>query len=56
MWRRLAFRDYLRAHPEEARTYERLKRRLAAEHPTDRDAYTDAKSDYIETIMRKAIR
>jgi GrpB-like predicted nucleotidyltransferase (UPF0157 family) len=56
MWRRLAFRDYLRAHPEEARTYERLKRRLAAEHPTDRDAYTDAKSNYIETVMRKAVR
>jgi GrpB-like predicted nucleotidyltransferase (UPF0157 family) len=56
MWRRLAFRDYLRAHPEEARAYERLKRRLAAEHPTDRDAYTDAKSDYVEAVMRKAIR
>src|ERR1700712_5540214 len=53
MWQRLAFRDYLRAHPEEAGTYQRLKRRLAADHPTDRDAYTDAKSDYIETIMRK---
>jgi GrpB-like predicted nucleotidyltransferase (UPF0157 family) len=56
MWRRLAFRDYLRAHPEEARTYERLKRRLAAEYRGDRDAYTDAKSDYVETVMRKAAK
>src|SRR3979490_1986004 len=56
MWQRLAFRDYLRADPEEARTYERLKRRLAAEHRTDRDAYTDAKSAYVESVMRKALK
>ena len=54
MWRRLAFRDYLRDHPEEAETYERLKRRLAAEHQTDREAYTDAKSAYVESVMRRA--
>jgi GrpB-like predicted nucleotidyltransferase (UPF0157 family) len=56
MWQRLAFRDYLRAHPEEARTYERLKRRLLAENPADREAYTDAKSAYVEAIMQKAIK
>jgi GrpB-like predicted nucleotidyltransferase (UPF0157 family) len=56
MWQRLAFRDYLRTHPEEAETYERLKRRLAAEHPTDREAYTDAKSAYVESVMRKAVK
>jgi GrpB-like predicted nucleotidyltransferase (UPF0157 family) len=56
MWQRLAFRDYLRAHPEEAETYERLKRRLAAEHQTDREAYTDAKSAYVESVMRKATK
>jgi GrpB-like predicted nucleotidyltransferase (UPF0157 family) len=56
MWQRLAFRDYLRAHPEEARTYQRLKTRLAAEHQTDREAYTGAKSAYVERVMRKAIK
>jgi GrpB-like predicted nucleotidyltransferase (UPF0157 family) len=56
MWQRLAFRDYLRAHPEEARTYAQLKRRLATEHPADREAYTDAKSAYIESVMRKAMK
>lgn len=56
MWQRLAFRDYLRAHPEEAANYERLKRRLAAERQTDREAYTDAKSAYVETVMRMATR
>jgi GrpB-like predicted nucleotidyltransferase (UPF0157 family) len=54
MWQRLAFTDYLRAHPEEVETYKRFKRRLAAEHQTDREAYTDAKSAYVESVMRKA--
>jgi GrpB-like predicted nucleotidyltransferase (UPF0157 family) len=56
MWHRLAFRDYLRAHPEEGEAYERLKRRLAAEHRTDREAYTDAKSAFVESVMRKATK
>jgi GrpB-like predicted nucleotidyltransferase (UPF0157 family) len=56
MWQRLAFRDYLRADPEEAATYQRLKLRLAAGHQTDREAYTDAKSAYIESVMRKATK
>src|ERR1700757_3462886 len=54
IWQRLGFRDYLRAHPEEAEVYERLKRRLATEHRTDREAYTEAKSAYVESVMRKA--
>jgi GrpB-like predicted nucleotidyltransferase (UPF0157 family) len=53
MWLRLAFRDYLRAHPEEAETYQSLKRQLAAEHVTDREAYTAAKADYVVDVMRK---
>jgi GrpB-like predicted nucleotidyltransferase (UPF0157 family) len=56
MWQRLAFRDYLRAHPAEMATYQRLKRRLAAEHQTDREAYTDGKSAYVESVMRKAMK
>jgi GrpB-like predicted nucleotidyltransferase (UPF0157 family) len=56
MWQRLAFRDYLRAHPEEAEIYERLKRRLAIEYQTDREAYTDAKSAYIDSVVQKAIK
>ena len=49
MWQRLVFRDYLRAHPEEVETYERLKTRLAAEYRPDRAAYTDDKSAYVES-------
>jgi GrpB-like predicted nucleotidyltransferase (UPF0157 family) len=54
MWRRrLPFRDYLRMHPSEARRYEALKHELALRFPTDRDAYTDAKTEFIEEIYRR---
>jgi GrpB-like predicted nucleotidyltransferase (UPF0157 family) len=46
----LAFRDYLRAHPDDARAYEDLKHRLAAEHG-DVEAYADAKSDFVRQIL-----
>jgi GrpB-like predicted nucleotidyltransferase (UPF0157 family) len=56
-WRRhLLFRDYLRAHPDDARAYFQLKQRLASEHRTDRVAYTAAKSEFIESILDKAAR
>ncbi|HJQ58501.1 MAG TPA: GrpB family protein [Vineibacter sp.] len=54
LWIRLAFRDYLRAHPDEAARYERLKRDLAARFRSDREAYTEAKSAYVDEIMAKA--
>ena len=56
MWKRLAFRDCLRANPDEAGTYDRLKRSLATEYQNDREAYTQAKSAYIEGVMRKAVK
>ncbi len=55
-WRRLLFRDFLSAHPEVARDYEALKRRLAADHPNDRVAYTRGKTTFIETVMARAER
>ena len=56
MWQRLAFRDYLRTHPDEAANYERLKRALAVQHREDREAYTEAKKDYVEAVMAKTRR
>ena len=56
MWRRLAFRDHLRTHPEDARRYERLKLELAAAHRDDREAYTDAKAAFVAEIMERAVR
>ena len=53
-WERLLFRDYLIAHPETARAYERLKSDLAAAHPNDRVAYTEGKTIFIERITAQA--
>ena len=53
--RHLAFRDWLRAHPEDAARYADLKRRKAAEHPNDVFAYTDAKTHFIRTIEARAL-
>lgn len=54
MWqRRLAFRDHLRAHPDEAERYAALKRDLAQRHATDRESYTGAKTDYVEAVYRR---
>jgi GrpB-like predicted nucleotidyltransferase (UPF0157 family) len=47
-------RDHLVAHPDEARRYEESKRRLAAEFPTDRDAYTNAKTAFVRETVRMA--
>lgn len=50
------FRDYLRAHPMEARAYEAEKRLAAAAHPADSLAYNDAKSAWIAACQARAIR
>ncbi len=55
-WDRLLFRDYLRAHPEAAGEYQRLKMRLATRYPQDRVAYTREKTDFILKIMEQARR
>lgn len=51
---RLAFRDHLRAHPRAAKDYEALKRLLAARHRGDREAYTDAKTDFVAAVLARA--
>lgn len=47
----LLFRDALREDPALLKEYAALKERLAEQHPTDRDAYTDAKSDFIRSVV-----
>lgn len=51
----LAFRDHLRQNPETAREYEQLKIRLAAEHPTDRESYTNGKEEFVRSIIALAM-
>lgn len=53
-WERLLFRDYLRAHPKEAKRYEMLKRNLAERFQKNREGYTNGKSIYVEMVMEKA--
>jgi GrpB-like predicted nucleotidyltransferase (UPF0157 family) len=50
----LALRDLLRADPEKARAYGELKYRLAARFAHDREAYTDAKADFIARALRES--
>jgi GrpB-like predicted nucleotidyltransferase (UPF0157 family) len=52
--RTLVFRDYLRAHAEEARAYEALKRRAAAAHADDTLAYSNAKAGWIKACVDRA--
>ena len=48
------FRDYLNAHPEVAKEYERLKLSLWKQYEHDRDGYTEAKSDFINRWTKEA--
>lgn len=52
--RRLKFRDALLASAELAREYAALKVRLAAKHATDREAYTDAKTEFVLSVAGDA--
>ena len=48
---RLAFRDALRRDPHLARHYAALKTALVTEHRGDREAYTDAKADFVRSVI-----
>ena len=51
--RHIAFRDYLRTHPEAVRAYSRIKEEGAALYPYDIDGYIAHKSPFIEKIYRE---
>ncbi|WP_286786841.1 MULTISPECIES: GrpB family protein [unclassified Pseudomonas] len=51
---RLKFRDKLRSNSEYAARYAELKTKLAIMHSTDREAYTNAKEEFVVSILREA--
>ncbi|WP_053219995.1 GrpB family protein [Virgibacillus senegalensis] len=53
--RHLAFRDYLRSHPDIARKYGAKKRELAGQFPTDMEAYINGKSQLVQEIEQMAL-
>ncbi|MBN3945596.1 MAG: GrpB family protein [Nostoc sp. NMS7] len=52
----LLFRDYLLKHPNEAQRYGCLKRELALKFTNDIEAYTNAKTTYIQMIVERALK
>lgn len=54
--RHLAFRDYLRAFPDEAERLSELKRQLAFVDKVSRSEYIDAKSPLVRELTAKALK
>ncbi|WP_301677937.1 GrpB family protein [Methanoculleus methanifontis] len=53
-WDELYFRDYLILHPDVAEEYSKLKRRLKEEYQFDREAYTQGKAAFIQSVVKEA--
>ena len=54
--RHLAFRDYLRGHPEVAHEYGELKRAVAKTCENDIERYCDGKDAYVKRVEAIAVR
>jgi len=51
----LAFRDFMRHHPQWRQRLNRLKRDLCVKHNNDLQAYIDGKADMVEEITKRAM-
>ncbi|MFX1481762.1 MAG: GrpB family protein [Promethearchaeota archaeon] len=54
--RLIAFRDYLRVHPEDAAEYSKLKIELVKQYSGDRVRYIDGKDNLVKEILEKALQ
>ena len=52
---RLTFRQHLRNNPEAAADYAALKGYLAAKFKNDREAYTEAKAEFVGSIIKQEL-
>lgn len=52
--RHINFRDYMIAHPQDAKAYSELKERLAKEYTYDSLSYVAGKNDFVREIDEKA--
>lgn len=50
----IAFRDYLRSHPEARLKYEEVKIRLAEQFRNDIDSYCNGKTEVVHSILEKS--
>lgn len=53
--RHLAYRDYLRTHPADARAYAELKEKLARAFPFDATGYMNGKNSFVKDLERRAV-
>ena len=53
--RHIAFRDYLRAHPKDAKIYGDLKMALAERFREDRSAYNTAKTEFVAELTSREL-
>jgi len=52
----LDFRDYLQEHPKQAKAYIQFKKDLAQQYRQDPSAYSEAKTEFVESTNKLAAR
>lgn len=53
LYRHIAFRNFLRSHPEAVREYSSVKLEAAALYPDNIEKYMESKAHYVECLYRK---